>query len=115
MKPVVLFLFGIALFAALFLIPPDQASASSGSRFIVVAPHTKEQCLKALDDVKAMGNKLLEKCDWGCMAGDHTCYVVLEGKDEAAVRKMLPGDWSNATVQKLNKFTAAQIASFHKK
>jgi len=105
----------IALTALTLLSSTDSSGASPKARFMVIAPHTKEDCLNALDQVKAMGNKMLEKCDWGCMAGDHTCYVVVEAKDEADARKMIPADWSKAMVHPLNKFTAAQIESFHKK
>jgi hypothetical protein len=115
MKSLPPFLCAVVALTAIFLFTPDQASASPKARFLVIAPHTKEECLKSLDEVKAMGNKALDKCDWGCMAGDHTCYVILEAKDEADARKMLPGDWTNATFHPLNKFTAAQIESFHKK
>jgi hypothetical protein len=115
MKSSYAFLFAIVAATAVFLVSPDQAFASPKARFLVIAPHTKEECMKALDDVKAMGQKVLDKCDWGCMAGDHTCYVILEAKDEADARKMLPGNWTSAAFHPLNKFTAAQIESFHKK
>jgi hypothetical protein len=85
------------------------------ARFLVSAPHTKEECLRALDEINATGKQLLDRCDFGCMAGDHTTYVVLEAKDVEALRKMLPPSWSNARLVKLNKFTPEQIASFHKR
>ena len=47
--------------------------------------------------------------------GDHTTYVVLEAKDEPTLKKMIPSSWSKAKIVKLNKFSAEQIASFHKK
>jgi hypothetical protein len=108
------FLFAVVPLVALFLLPSGQSWASPKARFLVIAPHTKEECLKTLDEVKAMP-KMLEKCDWGCMSGDHTCYVVLEGKDEADVKKMLPANWSTATIHPVTKFTAKEIESFHKK
>jgi hypothetical protein len=91
------------------------SAAPSESKYLVTAPHTKEECLKALDEVKATSKKLLEKFDWGCMSGDHTGYLMVEARDEAAVRKMLPSSWGNTRIQPLNKFTPAQIESFHKK
>ena len=106
------------VFSSLLAVPyawSTSPPASGASRFFVTESHTKEECLKALDDAKAVGTGFLNKCDWGCMAGDHTAYLILEGKDEAAVRKSLPAAWSNANIVKLNKFTAEQIASFHKK
>ena len=88
--------------------PKDQ-------RFLVMAPHTKEECLKTLDETQAFSKELLAKIDWGCMAGDHTAYVVLTAKDEDAVKKMLPADWTKARIVKVNKFTPEEIVSFHKK
>jgi hypothetical protein len=92
-----------------------QASPKDHARFLITAHHTKEECVKALDEAKETGTKFLDQCDWGCMAGDHTAYVVLEGKDEATVRKSLPKSWAGAKITPLNKFTPDQIASFHKK
>lgn len=99
----------------LVMIVATSVLAAPPSRFIVIAPHTKEECLKALDEAKAVGIKFLEKCDWGCMAGDHTGYILTDAKDEASLRKTLPPSWTSVRVISLNKFTAEQIASFHKK
>ena len=92
----------------------SQAMAK-GTKFMVTAPHTPEECLKTLDEVNTQGSKALDQWEWGCMAGDHTGYAILEGKDEAAVRAMLPPSMQNAKIVKLNKFTAAQIKAFHEK
>lgn len=103
--------FAVILLAGLLV----SVSYSSTNRFLVVAAHTPEDCLKVLDETKAKGVSLLGKFDWGCMAGDHSGYCVIEGKDEAAVKGMLPASMQNARVIKLNKFTADQIKSFHEK
>lgn len=106
---------GVSLIVCAFLVLVGTVPATAASsRFLVTDHHTKEECLKALDDVKAVGTKLLSKCDWGCMAGDHTGYVIVEAKDETAVRKLIPASWSGAKIVKLNKFTPEQIESFHK-
>ena len=98
-----------ALLTAMVAVP----ALAANSRFLIIASHTKESCLKSLDEANAM-HGFLSKVDWGCMSGDHTGYVILEAKDEAAVRKMIPASWSDAKIVKLNKFTAKQIESFHK-
>ena len=103
----------MVLVFAFLLLTGTASAVAANSRFLVTAPHTKEECLKALDDVKAVGTKLLSKTDWGCMAGDHTGYVILEAKDEAAVKRMIPASWSDARIVKLNKFTVKEIESFH--
>jgi hypothetical protein len=99
---------------AVFVLASTAPALAANSRFLVTAPHTKEECMKTLDEAKAVGKNFLAKVDWGCMAGDHTAYVILEAKDEAAVREMIPASWSEVRVVKLNKFTPAQIESFHK-
>ena len=98
---------------ALLLLTSTSSAIAANSRYLVTAPHTKEECLRALDEVKATGANLLSKTDWGCMAGDHTGYLILEAKDEAALKKKLPASWSEAKIVKLNKFTAKDIESFH--
>ena len=83
--------------------------------YLVSLPHTPEQCLSTLTDVKSKGDAFLSKFQWGCMSGDHTAYAFLEGKSEADVRQMLPKDTqANAKIQKVDKFTSEQIEKIHK-
>jgi hypothetical protein len=104
------------LFATLFLVAFTMTSAmAKDARFIVIARHTPEECLKTLDDVSGKSSKLLATFDWGCMVGDHTGYATIEAKDEAAVKAMLPADMRDVKIVKLNKFTPQQIKSFHEK
>ena len=90
--------------------PKAQAS------YLVIAPHTGEQCLAVLDDIKEHDAKLLEKMEWGCMAGDHTGYLTTQAATpEAALGKLPEKSRAGARAVKLNKFSSAQIATFHKK
>lgn len=108
--------FGRVVVLSLLVVMGVASPASSkDSRYLVTVPHTKEECLRALDEINAVGGTFLDRCDFGCMSGDHTTYVVLEAKDEPTLKKMIPSSWSKAKIVKLNKFTAEQIASFHKK
>jgi len=110
----------VAMCAALpsFAAGGSEAKASSqqmGDRYLIQMPHTKEQCLKALDDMVASSSDLLSMTEWGCMAGDHTGYVIVNAASEAAARNMIPAaERASARVIKLNKFTPEQIKSFHK-
>lgn len=84
------------------------------ARYIVESSHTKEECLKALDEILAEGPAVLNKFDWGCQAGDHTGYALVDAEAEAEVRNMIPGFLRNkARVVKVGKFTPEQIRSFH--
>lgn len=100
--------------------PSSKKTSSSQEgtwQYLIQVPHTTESCLKALDETKAMGLEKLNQYNWGCMVGDHTAYVIVDAKSEADALNtwVSPSERSDAKVIKLNKFTAEQIASFHKK
>lgn len=85
------------------------------SRYLVESQHTKEECLKALDDILAKGPEILQKFDWACAAGTHTGYAFIEAESEANVRSMLPLSMKGKTrVIEVGKFTPEQIKSLHK-
>lgn len=90
-------------------------AATTNNTYFVMAPHTKESCMKVLDELKAKGEDNLSKYKFGCMAGDHTSYAFLKAPSEDALRKMLPEDvLANAKIQKVDVITAKQIEEFHK-
>jgi len=106
----------IASVAALLAVfgPNFRADAADKKEYLVVSPHTPEECLKTLDSYVGKDQKTLAKIDWGCMAGDHTGYLKVTAESEQAARAMLPeGQRANAKVVPLNKFTVEQIKSFH--
>jgi hypothetical protein len=85
-------------------------------RYFIASPHTREECLRALDETLAKGAGVLADYEWGCMAGDHTGYAIVEARSEAEVKATIPAFLGGkARVVKLNKFTPEQIREFHKK
>jgi hypothetical protein len=116
---------GLGIFVlALFLIVSFVSSPSYSqdknksvkNNYLVMLPHTKEECLKTLDEYSSESPKLLSQVDWGCMAGDHTGYIFMMGDNESAVRNMLPANQrKGAKIEMVNKFTKEQIKSFHEK
>jgi hypothetical protein len=85
-------------------------------RYFVESPHTPEECLRALDEIMAKGPGVLARYEWGCMAGDHTGYAMVDGHSESEVRGTIPAFLgAKARVVKLNKFTPEQIREFHRK
>ena len=85
-------------------------------RFFVESPHTPQECLRALDEILAKGSGVLAQYEWGCMAGDHTGYAIVEARNEAEVKESIPSFLGGkARVVKLNKFTPEQIRQFHGK
>ncbi len=84
------------------------------TRFIIESPHTKEECLKALDETLAEGPAILNKFDWGCGSGDHTGYAIVDAEDESTVKSMIPGFLRyKAKIVQVGKFTPEQIKSYH--
>jgi hypothetical protein len=93
----------------------SSTSASKSQTYSVTVPHTPEQCLNTLDDMKSKGDAFLSKFEFGCMDGDHTAYAFIEGTSPETVRKMLPeNEQKAAKITKVNKMTAAQIEKIHK-
>lgn len=92
-------------------------SASPGmSEFIVISPHTADQCLQALDATLAMpnGEAELARWDWGCLSGDHTGYLIVHAASADEALKHVPEAMrAQAKAVKLNKFTPEQIKSAH--
>ncbi len=84
--------------------------------YLVETPHTKEECLKALDEELAIGPDVLKKTFWGCMKGDHTGYAIIDAKDETEARKIVTGFLLNkARIVEVGQFTPEMIRSFHSK
>lgn len=109
----------ILLVACWALSPSAFAKKPEGkgmkSSYMVTMPHTKEECLAALDAMADNAPKLLAKTKYGCGAGDHTGYAMVEGKSDAEVKNMIPESLqSNAKIQKVETYTTAQIKQFHK-
>jgi hypothetical protein len=99
---------------ALVVLSFAAEAAGKKTRYLVSMPHTKEECLAALDRVAA-DKLLLDKIDWGCTDGDHTGYVVIEAKNaDEALAKVPDADRAKAHAVKLVKFSAEEIRNLHK-
>lgn len=85
-------------------------------RYFIESLHTPEECLRALDEVLAKGAEILAKFDFGCAAGDHTGYAIIEAQSHEDVMGIIPGSLRNkARIVEVDKFTPDQIRSFHEK
>ena len=90
-----------------------KAAKPMMAMYLVESPHTEEECLKVMDEVNT--SKDLGKWEWGCMAGNHTAYRMVQATDETAALAMVPEDIrAKAHAYKLMKMTPAQLASAHK-
>ena len=84
--------------------------------YLIKIPHTKEECLRALDEELAMGTDVLNKVYFGCKAGDHTGYAIVDVNSESDARRLVPSFLlSKASITEVGKFTPDMIRSLHKK
>lgn len=83
-------------------------------KYLLETPHTKDECLRELDEVMAKGKDTLNKFYWGCSKGDHTGYAIVDAKSESDVKNMIP-DFirGKAKIVELAQFTPDQIRSLH--
>jgi hypothetical protein len=94
----------------------EKAAEVTMSTYLVISPHTMEECLASLDGIVATGEGALDNWYWGCAAGDHTGYLIVEAESEAAALAAVPENIrEKARAMKLNKFTEEQVATFHEK
>ena len=85
-------------------------------KYLIESPHTKEECLRALDEQLAKGPEVLNQFYYGCKAGDHTAYGLVDVRDEKEARSLVPGFLLNkARIVEVGIFTPEVIKSFHTK
>jgi len=84
--------------------------------YIITSPHKPDECTRALDEELAMGTKVLDKFVFGCKEGDHTGYAIVDVKNLSEALALVPGFLQeSACITKVDKFTPAEIRSFHAK
>ena len=87
-------------------------SKATAAKYLVIAPHTAEQCAKALDDVSTAGS--LNKWNFGCLDGDHTGYLMVTATSAEQALANVPADErAGARAVKLHQFTAAELKDIH--
>jgi len=83
--------------------------------YMIKFPHTAKTCLSLLDELSSDSPEILDKIEWGCLSGDHTGYMIVTSKNEVAALQLLPAPIRNEVkVEKLDKFSMAQIEALHK-
>ena len=79
------------------------ASPTTVERYLVESPHTPGDCRKIVKNVYAQG--YLNNCDWGCEAGVHVAWVIIEAEnDKQALWVVPPILRENARAIRLVKF-----------
>jgi len=82
-------------------------------RYMIETPHTGSECLALIKQLNAQG--YLWNFNWGCEAGTHSGWAIIEAENQAQARLAVPPlVRSQARVIKLNKFDATTIAYYEK-
>jgi hypothetical protein len=86
------------------------------ARYMITSPHTQEECLRALDEELAKGRDILEKFDFGCKAGDHTAYAIVDVNSKNDALNLVPTFLQGkAHIVEIGKITPEMINFFHTK
>lgn len=81
-------------------------------RYLIILPHTVEDCLNALKQIEAIG--MITHFDWGCMDNDHTGYVCLEADSKNEALLSVPSSSRpKARVIKMTKFSPEDVRAMH--
>jgi hypothetical protein len=84
------------------------------AKYLIHAVHTPGECLKILDSYLQAGAHYLTHAEWGCEAGVHQEWMIIEAQDDASASLMVPPILrKQAEVVRLNQFTPDQIRAMH--
>jgi hypothetical protein len=83
-------------------------------QYLIESPHTKEECMKALDELADRQPHMLEGGWWGCPSGEHVEWATVEAGSKEEARHMIPEFLRDkATVHEVSKITTEQVRSMH--
>jgi hypothetical protein len=81
-------------------------------RFMIETPHDSAECLSLVTQVRAMG--YLHHFEWGCKAGVHTGWAIIEAEDEKQARLAVPPLVSGkARVTRIQQFRPEDVEPLH--
>jgi hypothetical protein len=81
-------------------------------RYLIETPHAERDCRLVIEQLHAMG--YLYNFDWGCKAGVHCGWAIIEADDEAQARLAVPSlVRGEARVIRLVKFSFDQARELH--
>jgi hypothetical protein len=84
------------------------------TKYLIEVPHEKEKvaCARVVDIFLASGSHLLSNADWGCLAGVHSAWLIVETNNEEEARNLVPPPLREAAkITGLNKFTMEDVDS----
>ena len=73
------------------------------------------ECVQALDAFLQAGAHDLTNAEWGCRAGVHTAWIIVEAENDAEARLMVPPVIrKSAKLVRVNRFTPEEIREMGK-
>jgi hypothetical protein len=84
------------------------------AKYLIHASHEPEECVRLLDSYLQAGAHYLTHAEWGCKAGVHEEWLIVEAEDDASAILMVPPILrTEAELIKLNQFTPDEIRAMH--
>ena len=82
------------------------------NRYLVESTHSAKDCHHAVEQFIIHGHII--NFDWGCEAGVHSSWAILEAENESQALLSVPSLLrSKALAVRLNKFTPKLIQAYH--
>ena len=83
-------------------------------RYLIETPHTDSECRLLIEQIHAIG--YLHYFDWGCKAGVHSGWAIIEAENEEIARLAVPSIVRDkARVIRLVKFEIDQDKELHQR
>ena len=83
------------------------------SDYLLESTHTPEECLREMDTI-AESPEVLDRLEFGCLAGEHRAVAIVQAEDETRALGFLPASLRRRTkVTRVTRFTPEQIRTFH--
>ena len=82
------------------------------ARFLIETRHPdgREGCIKALDAITRLGSHLATHAEFGCEAGEHAGWLIVDVDDRETAERMIPPQFRDSSrVVKLRKWTREEI------
>jgi hypothetical protein len=85
-------------------------------RFIVISPHTAEDCKMAVYQFREYNAGFLTHFEWGCLDNDHTAYAIIDAESHENAKMTVPPMLRNTTkvVKVIHFDPKAKKDSLHK-
>lgn len=82
--------------------------------YLIESSHTKEECLRALDELMAKSPERLEAFKFACASGDHRGWAIIDAKNMDEAKSYVP-DFvrEKAVFREVSAFTPEQLRKFH--